>query len=57
MYICVTDKEGNIPLHCNIRNTFEPFNILINKYKNSISVEVESVTFYRVLRRMEFFPA
>jgi hypothetical protein len=40
------DKEGNIHLHRNMRNDFKLFNNLINKYKDSISVGVESMHSY-----------
>jgi len=46
MYICVMDKEGNILLHRNMRNDFELFNSLISKYKDNISVGVESMHSY-----------
>ena len=46
MYICVMDKEGNIQLHRNMPNDFKLFNNLIDKYKNSLSVGVESMHSY-----------
>jgi hypothetical protein len=46
MYICVTDKEGNIQLHRNIHNNFKLFNTLVNRYKDSMSVGVESMHSY-----------
>ena len=46
MYICVMDREGNIQLHRNMRNDFELFNKLVNQYKDSLSVGVESMHSY-----------
>lgn len=46
MYVCVMDKEGNIQLHRNMRNDFKLFNTLISKYKDNISVGLESMHSY-----------
>jgi transposase len=46
MYICIMDKEGNIQLHRNMQNDFQLFNNLISKYKDNLSVGVESMHSY-----------
>lgn len=46
MYICITDREGKILLHKNVRNNFEEFKKLIKKYQGEIAVGVESTHNY-----------
>lgn len=46
MYICIMDSKGDIKLHCNMQNEFKLFKSLISKYKDKLSVGVESMHSY-----------
>jgi transposase len=46
MYICITDKEGKILLHKNVKNNFEEFKKQIKNYRDEIAVGIESTHNY-----------
>jgi transposase len=46
MYLCITNKEGEILLHQRIRNDFEEFKKITRKYLGEMAVGVESTHNY-----------